>query len=166
MKGRPQPQREPRGLQLFLRIKHPSMDPREITRVLAIEPAQTITAGTSVSSGGVRRLHSESYWIAELPVTSMREIVEKYRSGAIDLAVLDLKKNELLALNDASECDIRILLPLKASAIEAQQAFLQQVNRDGGSVTLLVNRGDEGAPFVIKKALAKLAQLGIALEVD
>jgi hypothetical protein len=166
MKARPQPQREPRSLQLFLRIKHPSLDPREITRVLAIEPTQTIIAGTSVSSGGVRRLHSESYWIAELPAASLHETVEKYGSGAMDLPRLDLKNNELLALGDVSECDIRILLPLKASGIEAHQTFLQQVNREGGSVTLLVNRGDEGAPFVIKQALAKLAQLGIELEVD
>ncbi len=87
MKVRPQPKESPQEPRLFLRIRHPTMDPREITRALAIEPIQTVAAG-AVTESGVHRLHSESYWIAQLPVASMRELTEGYRAGAANLTAL------------------------------------------------------------------------------
>src|SRR5712671_4296339 len=47
--------------QLLLRIKHPSMDPAEITRALRLEPEHAASAGDSVSTAGKRCVHSESY---------------------------------------------------------------------------------------------------------
>jgi hypothetical protein len=165
MTARPQQQREPEGPQLFLRIRHPTLDPREITQALAIEPIQMVACGSSVE-GTVRRVHSESYWIAQLPTTWMRELVEKYRGGVRDLAMLKVSKEDWLALGGGSEWDVRILLQLKEIVAEKSRPFLQQVIREGGSVTLLIERGEDRSPFVIKKALAKLAELGIELEVD
>jgi hypothetical protein len=164
MTARPQQQRDAQGSQLFLRIRHPSMDPREVTRALAIEPIQTLACGTSVE-GSVRRLHTESYWIAQLPTSSMQELVEKYQGGARQLSSLSLKQEDLLALGH-SEWDTRILLQLRELQAEKPRALLQQVLREGGSVTLLVERGEDRSPFVIKRALAKLVELGIELEVD
>jgi hypothetical protein len=40
MKARPQSKQDPQDSLLFLRIKHPTIDPREITHALAIEPTQ------------------------------------------------------------------------------------------------------------------------------
>jgi hypothetical protein len=164
MTARPQQQRDPQGPQLFLRIRHPSMDPREVTRALAIEPIQTLACGTSVE-GSVRRLHTESYWIAQLPAPSMHELVEKYQGGARELST-SLKQEDLLAHTGSSEWDARIMLQLRELQAEKPRALLQQVLREGGSVALLVERGEERSPFVIKRALAKLAELGIELEVD
>lgn len=165
MRARLQSKRDPQDSRLFLRIKHPTMDPREITHALAIEPTQTITAGLAVSAG-VRRMHSESYWIAQLPSASMRELTENYRAGIQNFSLSGLKKEELLALGSATEWDVRIILRLKEFEIEPRRAFLQKIIREGGSVALLVDRGEERSPFVIKRALARLAQLGIDLEVD
>lgn len=164
MKARPQPKQNPQEPRLFLRIRHPTMDPREITRALAIEPIQTIAAG-AVTESGVHRLHSESYWIAQLPIASMHELVEGYRAGTLSPA-LPASKEELLALVGATEWDARILLRLKELQLDANHQFLQQVVSDGGSIALLVDRGEQRLPFVIKRALPKLAQLGIELEVD
>ena len=50
MPARPQQQRSPQPSQLFLRIRHPTMDPREVTNALAIEPIQTVACGASVES--------------------------------------------------------------------------------------------------------------------
>ena len=141
------------------------MDPQEMTRALAIEPIQTVACGSSVE-GVVRRLHSESYWIAELPMSSMRELVAKYRGGVQDLSLLRITKEDWLSLSGATEWDVRILLQLKEFEAEQPRAFLEQVIRDGGSLTLLVERGEQRAPFVIKRALARLNELGIELEVD
>lgn len=165
MKGRPQTKQESQGAQLFLRITHPKMDPREITQALAIEPAQTITAGLA-ESGGVRRMHSESYWIAELPGTSLRDLAKRYREGIENFSVSPLAKEDFTEIAGATEWDARILLQLKGIGLETHREFLQQIIRDGGAVTLLVDRGDDRTAFAIKRSLAKLAQLGIGLEVD
>lgn len=166
MKARPQSKQDLDTPQLFLRIRHPAMDPAEITRTLAIEPIETIAAG-AVTESGVRRLHSESYWIAQLPVASLHELAERYRAGGMTLQpTLSVNKEELVALVGASEWDVRILVQLKELEADAHRKFIQRVIGEGGSVALLVSRGDQRAPFVIKRALPKLAQLGIELEVD
>lgn len=165
MTARPQQQRLSQTPQLFLRIRHPTLDPREITQALAIEPIQTVACGSSVE-GVVRRLHSESYWIAQLPTASMRELLEKYRGGVRDLSMVQMNKEDLVALGGGTEWDVRILLQLKDLTAETSLTFLQQVIREGGSVALLIERGEQRSPFVIKRALAKLAELGIELEVD
>jgi hypothetical protein len=165
MKASSKPQQDLETPQLFLRIRHPAMDPAEITRMLAIEPIETIAAG-AVTESGVRRLHSESYWIAQLPVTSMHELAEKYRAGMSLLPTMSVNKEELLSLVGASEWDVRILAKLKDLETGANREFIQRIIGEGGSVALLVSRGDQRAPFVIKRSLAKLAQLGIELEVD
>jgi hypothetical protein len=41
---------------------------------------------------------------------------------------------------------------------------IDQALREDGSVTLLVDRSEDRSPFAIKRALAKLGQLGIDLE--
>jgi hypothetical protein len=154
MTARPQQQRLPDDPQLFLRIRHPSLDPREITRALAIEPIQTVPCGSS-----------ESYWIAELPTSPVRELLAKYR-GVRGLSNIRLGEEEAPALVGGTEWDHRILLQLKALTAEKPRGFLQKLIREGGSVTLLIERGDQRSPFVIKRAMATLAELGIELEVD
>ncbi len=51
----------------FLRVRHPSIDPAEITRELGLQPAHAWAAGsprTSVATA--RTAHPESYWFAPL----------------------------------------------------------------------------------------------------
>lgn len=165
MTARPQQQRLPESPQLFLRVRHPTLDPREITSALAIEPIQTVACGSSVE-GVVRRLHSESYWIAQLPTSSMHELAEKYRGGVRDLSTVPMSREDALALGGGTEWDARILLQLKELTANNRRAFLQQLIREGGSVTLLIERGEQRSPFAVKRALAMLAELGIELEVD
>lgn len=165
MTARPQQQPDSEAPELFLRIRHPSMDPREITRALAIEPIETVACGSSLQ-GAVRRLHSESYWIAQLPMSSMHELVAKYRGGVRDLSQLKIDKEDFLTLAGGTEWDTRILLQLKELEAEQPRAFLQQILREGGSVALLVDRGEQRSPFAAKRCLAKLAELGIELEID
>ncbi|HYM36188.1 MAG TPA: hypothetical protein VET48_12365, partial [Steroidobacteraceae bacterium] len=53
-------------VEMFLRIKHPSIDPQEITEVLGLQPEHATKAGLETSAKGVKRLFSESYWLAHL----------------------------------------------------------------------------------------------------
>ena len=163
MRAGQQPERDSQGPRLFLRIKHPTLDPREITETLQLEPEQTISAGAEIA-GGVRRLHSQSYWIAELAITPSGELVKRFQAAVRDLQSLD--KNELLAVAGGTEWDARIYTRLKPLEHPEQRAFLQKILREGGSIALLVDRGEERSPFTIRRTLAKLAEFGIELEVD
>src|SRR5689334_16152971 len=151
MPARPQQQRLPESPQLFLRIRHPTLDPDEITQALAIEPLQTVACGSSVE-GVVRRLHSESYWIAQLPTASLHELAEKYRGGIRDLSMVQMSREEALALGGGTEWDTRILLQLREITADGRRTFIQQLIREGGSVTLLVERGEQRSPFAIKRS--------------
>ena len=54
---------------VFLRIRHPSIDPDELTRVLGLEPAHAWAAGSprpSSDASAVRGIHRQSYWVAPL----------------------------------------------------------------------------------------------------
>jgi hypothetical protein len=51
----------------FLRVRHPSIDPGEITRVLGLEPAHAWAAGSPRGEpAAARGAHAESYWFAPL----------------------------------------------------------------------------------------------------
>jgi hypothetical protein len=149
-------------LQLFIRIKHPSLAPAEISRMLDMEPEETIAAGFGESSTGVRRLHSETYWIARLPTKSPAELVQGFREGMFDLSTPTMTKEEVMEMMSASVHDGPILSALKR--FDSVQDFLDRINREGGSITLIVDRGDQ--PIFLKHALKKLAAFGIALELD
>jgi hypothetical protein len=163
--ARSNPQTEIVDWELFLRIKHPSLDPADISAALDIAPEESIAAGPQVSSSGVRRLHNETYWIARLATFSLAEAAARVRSGERQAELMaTFNREELLALMGASTHDMSILMRLKR--FEATRAFFERINRDGGSVTLIVDRGEREQPVVLNRCLAKLAELGIALEVD
>lgn len=163
--ARSNPQTEFVDWQLFLRIKHPSLDPAEISEALDIEAEESIAAGPQVSSSGVRRLHNETYWIAGLATVSLAEAAARMRDGERQAELMAaFSREELLGLMGASMHDMSILMRLKR--LERKREFFERVNRDGGSVTLIVDRGEREQPVVLNRCLAKLAELGIALEVD
>src|SRR5688572_16820561 len=70
MKSSARPSQSSAPARIHLRIKHPKLDPGEITQALAIEPEHTLAAGRSASSAGIERLHAECYWIAALEFPS------------------------------------------------------------------------------------------------
>jgi hypothetical protein len=171
--------------QLCLRIKHPTIDPDEITRTLGLEPEHSINAGTAVSGEGVRRLHCESYWIAQLSMPTMESlrdaaakrlglIRETQRRKApsrqaqeamiLGMAFAEWRKEDLAIVHNATGYDIFIFTCLKR--LEDHGDFFRRINHEGGSVTLIVQRPDYDRPVSIKQTLGRLAELGIELEID
>jgi hypothetical protein len=148
-------------LQLFIRIKHPSLAPAEISRVLNMEPEEAVAAGPGESSTGVRRLHSETYWIARLPTTTpFAELAKRSKEVFLDATVPLMTREEVQEMMGATQHDLPILASLKC--FDSNQDFFARINRDGGSVTLIVDPDEQ--PIVLKQALKKLATFGIALE--
>jgi hypothetical protein len=69
MKAREVSKSDPRPYSLSLRIRHPSMDPAELTREFKIEAEHSYRAGDPrpVRSGiAPASVHSESYWLGAL----------------------------------------------------------------------------------------------------
>src|SRR5215469_1766175 len=64
-----QPDSEP--FQLSLRIRHPSVDPDELSREFSIEAAHCFRAGDPrPSRTGIASVHPESYWLGALSTAS------------------------------------------------------------------------------------------------
>jgi len=175
-------------LQLFLRIKHPSLDPAKITDALGIEAEHSKCAGEAVSAAGKRTLHSESYWIAQLssavrPMTVSAEILKDYKALASTSSVAEkvaiqqrlfkhnvytlqgLTKDDVLDMIGASPIELIILPWLRKFAVQSQ--FFTLINADGGSVTLVVQLRNVEYPLRIRPMLSRrLANAGIELEID
>jgi len=163
MKARTQPKSIEPTFQLFLRIKHPALDPDVVTEAIGLQPEHAVKAGRSVSRSGVERLHSESYWIASLRTLSD----EDTEPSDPLLARMTLSQAQSLMkrfLADASGCDSFILLWLRR--LGEQQALLKRINDEGGSVTLVIQRADHDRPVSVRQSLQRLAELGIGLEID
>lgn len=155
-------------MEMFLRIKHPTMDPDAITETLGLEPEECIKVGTTASKSGGRSLHSESYWIADLTVPSHAELA-RWESDAPEVRLSgDFPRRggraEIKQLLGATEYDFYILGWLRR--LEGKQEFFSELLQAGGSATLLIQRNDQSAPVSLRKSLGQLEALGIGLEID
>lgn len=128
--------------ELYLRIKHPVIDPTILTNTLGLKPEDLRTAGSTVSKQGLQTLHSESYWIAVLPDLST-DVGLGVRSLYTTTPVPALTKQDIVALAGASRFEMSLVTGLKL--LDEHKEFLQRLNKEGGSVTLLVQRHDYGA---------------------
>lgn len=67
-------------IQMYLRIKHPALHPDEITETLQVQPEEIRAAGASTTRGGIQQVHSESYWIAALPFSTLADLLERIQA--------------------------------------------------------------------------------------
>src|SRR5262245_52995607 len=153
-------------IRLFLRIKHPDIDPAEISRALEVEPEHAHQAGATVSSRGVRKIHSDTYWLAELQVSSIKELWGQLplrpigQPEHVPPSVAELRSAQASGLYD-------LQLSLSLVKLESRRPFIQRIVAEGGSVTLVLQRADRNAPLTIGPGLARrLADLEIRLEID
>ena len=163
MKSSVQPKPVAASCQLFLRIRHPDLDPDTVTEVLGLEPEHQVRAGRSVARNGAERLHSESYWIAALTEDDFEERAESdWLLGAAKLR--EARALGMKFMMEATGYDFPIARWLKR--LDGRREFFQRIRSEGGSVTLVIQRTDHEYPVAIRESLQRLADLGIALEVD
>jgi hypothetical protein len=164
---------EPARMQLFLRISHPHIDPAEISRALLLEPEYSNKAGSSVSAGGVKKIHSESYWLAVLPVPSLKELFAwtapaRFFDAGETAARESVAPGKLPARylsQVAGFYDMQVILSLKK--LDGHKSFIKRIINEGGTITIVLQRADRAAPLTIGPDLAKrLADLEIRLEID
>jgi hypothetical protein len=140
---------------IHLRVKHPQLDPGEITRTLSIAPEHTLEAkrGAAASS-------AESYWIAPLAFSSFEGPWLGVDDSAAAESTSRFNLSTLQMLGDEA------VVGLAVRRLQSHQEFFQRVTDEGGTATLLLSV-DKAGSMTIPPALArKLADLGLALELD
>lgn len=146
---------------LSLRIRHPSIDPAEISRELQLEPEHCFRAGeprNSSSGLAATATHAESYWLAALnPFAPLSPFAAQLPSTAVE------------ALRSRTTLGLDLALSLCATHLARRHAeFFHRIVADGGQIGLLIEVApDEVRSFSIPPAIGRaLSELGIALEFE
>ena len=156
----------PYEFSVAIRVRHPDIDPRVITRKLGLEPQHAWARGDARKSpsgvqGGTRR---ESYWSAALPKSSER-LLELFAPTEEDMTPrLD---NARLAAMIVHAFDVAAYLGLYLLQLKREREFVQRLAQEG-EVTLVVTlAADAGAGVRLEPSLLRpLAELGIRLDFE
>ena len=132
-----------------LRIRHPNIDPEEITHALGLEPQHCWKAGETrrtIQGEPLEGAYRESYWTGLF-----------FETGAAPLGVpvLGLVGNEAV-------------LAQAVQQLRRLQPFLRRLQQDGGTVELLVEMATapEFSFSLSPRLLSMLASAGVSLLLD
>lgn len=174
MQARKQSEPAATPIQLSLRIRHPDIDPEEISTSLALTPEHCFKAGDSRSARAGSRTtghHSQTYWLAPVAPEALPDPLEPTFLAAI--AARNLDPSVTVTAQDLQEAtrkvrfrSVETLLLFFLQRLVAKQAFLQKIQAEGGDVSLIMVIDRESAgDFTLPVTLARLlVQLGISIE--
>jgi hypothetical protein len=156
---------QPLPFQLSLRIRHPSMDPADISKELRIEPEHSFRAGqrrrpsrSGIAPGAV---HSESYWLGALnPGTWFQN------PSIADPHNFHVSRKSIEA---AAAWTLPWALSLCAVRFnKSHGALLQSLRSTGGEISLLVTLEPNCVTsFSLPPEVSRIfGELGITLEFD
>lgn len=154
---------QPAPFQLSLRIKHPSIDPADISKELGIKPEHSFRAGQPrhSKSGLVQAaVHAESYWLARLNPGSW--IGNPPFSELLNLTVIQEHIDAAIARN------LTGALGLCAAHFKGHAALLQTICSAGGEIALLVTLSAADVnTFSLQPQVSRMfGELGITLEFE
>jgi hypothetical protein len=161
-------------IQLSLRIRHPDIDPQDISTTLGLTPEHCFKAGDSRSARAGSRTtghHTQTYWLAPVTPEAVPDPLEPTFLAAI--AARNLESNVAVTAQDLQEATAKVrfhsvetLLLYFLQRLAAKQPFLQKIQADGGDIALIMVIDRESAgDFTLPVALARLlVQLGISIE--
>lgn len=161
-------------IQMSLRVRHPAIDPQEISTTLGLEPEHCFKAGDSRptrSKGRVAAQHTQTYWLAPVSPEAwpdpigpefLAAIAEKNpaHTGAVSAEAMQAASRDLRSRG------IEAVLFLFLQRLNARHSFLQKIQAEGGDVALiLVIERESAADFTLPVGVARLlVQLGISIE--
>jgi hypothetical protein len=153
------PDSEP--FQLSLRIRHPSLDPRELSREFNIEAAHCFRAGDPrASRSGFASVHPESYWLGALNTANW----------PVDVTFPGVRR--LLATQErigvVATRSLGAVLSLSTRFFNAHAATLRRISAEGGQVSLLITAPAPAVSgFSLVPAVSRVfSDLGITLEFE
>ena len=151
-----------RPFQLSVRIRHPSMDPTEISRELNMEAEHSFRAGDrrASRSGLSESVYAESYWLGVL----------KPAERAIDITFPGSPKSQIAQQHlDSASGTLGWALSLSAPRFFKTHAqLLRRILSEGGQVSLLVTiSGSEMSSFTLAPEASRLfGELEIPVEFE
>ena len=155
--------------ELAMRIRHPSLDPAEISRELQLEPEHSFKAGDPRrSSSGIAAasVHAESYWLSHLdPARFPAPGLFDDRTGAKRLRGR-IGSEHLRAL--AADSLGITLTTCVMLFLGPHREFLRRVKSEGGEVALLIEVSAKSVPgFKVTPQVSRvLSDLGITVEFE
>ena len=158
-----QPKTHPPAFQISLRIRHPSIDPAEISAALQLEAEHSFQAGSAYrSSAGGERVRAETYWLGSLEAAAWKseelaqDVFDPLRSAAA------IQRMAAGSPQTAMAGGMGLLRRLNSG-----REFLKRLRDEGGSVAVLIQLSSEAGPLSISPTTSKLlAELGVTLEID
>jgi hypothetical protein len=156
-------------IQLSLRIRHPSIDPEEISRSFGLKPEHSFKAGAPRgprSSGH----HTQTYWLARVSMDSGSDPFEPSF-----LATIASRSGRTVSLSAEAWQKVTENLRVRSpelmmlyflNRLNSQQPFLQQVQREGGDASLiLLMERESSADFTLPPSVSRLlVELSISVE--
>ena len=149
------------SFQLSLRIRHPSLDPEDLSRELNIEAAHCFRAGDPrASRSGIASVHPESYWLGALNTANWPADVTSL--GALRM----LAAQERVGV--VTTRSLGWALSLSTRFLNAHAETLRRIGAEGGQVSLLVTAPCSGlSGFMLAPAVSHVfSDLGITLEFE
>jgi len=167
--------------QVSLRIRHPTMDPAEISRALQFEPEHCFKAGEArpAVEGTMHLRHTQTYWLAPVSVEGLKRDEPSFLQYFADKAFgqtlqepaahLEAMQERLKSLKESyGPVSLEGQLFSLLARLNTQHEFLQRVRAEGGDISILVVMvRREARSFTMSEAIARfLAKLGIAVEFE
>ena len=155
---------QPLPFQLSLRIRHPFLDPADISKELRIEPEYAFRAGQprpSKSGVVIAAVHAESYWVAPLDPVSW--FGNPSFAEPFNLSVTKEQIDAAIAQNLTGALGLYALRLNKAHAV-----FLHKIRSEGGEISLLVTLSPTTVDtFSLPPQVTRtFGELGITLEFE
>jgi hypothetical protein len=165
MQARQLAKSDPPPFQLSLRIRHPSMDPADLSRELNMEAVHFFRAGDprpQRSGIAPASVHAESYWLGAIdPNKWPADILSFPGHSLLQIAQEHLSVTAINSFGWA--------LSLCATwFFHSHAEFLRRIRSDGGQISLLValSTGEVGSFSLSPEASRAFGELGITVEFE
>lgn len=151
------------AFQISLRIRHPSIDPGDISRELKVESEYSFRAGEPRESGSgmaATALHAESYWLGSLSAVTAASSLIGFGGTRANLARERVQTAATESLTVALDAAVVSFMRQHADFIRRMQ--------EQGQVSLLIELSTRSlSGFTLSPQFSRmLSDLGIAVELD
>ncbi|MGH8258653.1 MAG: hypothetical protein ACREUG_03075 [Steroidobacteraceae bacterium] len=153
------------SFQISLHVRHPSIDPAQLSRDLELTPAESIAAGSPRPVGSAMNsgVHRETFWVAMLPQKAAAGEVLVPMSIVAHAARLS---RQTAALPASRSFEWNLLAAV--NALRSRSAALERLRSEGAQVRFVATVDPAELPSLALPAqvASALAQLGMALELE
>jgi hypothetical protein len=156
-------------VQMSLRIRHPTIDPDEISAAVGVQPEHSFKSGDPAQ--GRRGLHTQTYWLASIAPGSWPEpldpsFLQTIAARSADRIAAASAESFRSAAHNARFRSVELMLHYGLHRLNARHEFMERIQKDGGEVSLVLSLERASAvDFTLSVEMSRLlVKLGIALE--